>query len=66
MAKKYSIAKIDRMRWAVKHKYIFGCRPSEAHGDMTSQAYSEDKVTTCVEEILRTYMIAGVEPGELE
>ena len=80
--RKYSVSEIDRMRTAVEHQWLFGWRISEPDpvqiesvsedGSVTliygsgSRAHTETEKTKCVEEMLRTYMIAGVEPEELE
>ena len=66
--RKYSVTEIDRMREAVEHKWLFGCRPSQASQKqtMSSHGYMPSEKTKDVEELLRTYMIAGVEPEELE
>lgn len=80
--RKYSVAEIDRMRAAIDYQWLWGGRMSELEpsrfevvnedgpvsysGGRCSRSYKEDEKTKCVEEMLRTYMLAGVEPEELE
>ena len=64
----YTVAEIDRMRHAVEFKWLYGCRISARHmGEaMTSHVHYADERTKAVEEQLRTYMLAGIDPKELE
>ena len=69
MERKYSVDEIDRMRDAVEHVYLFGYRRSEApEGRHEARFYNHNEVVMaqCVEEQVRTYMLAGVDPSELE
>lgn len=64
----YSVAEIDRMRQVIEHRWLFGSslydmRPGVG---VSSRSYDETEKTKCVEEILRTYMLAGVEPDTVE
>ncbi len=63
----YTVVEIDRMRYAVDHVYMLGYRVNEAPPQSgVSRSYDEPGRTTCVEELLRTYMLAGIGPEELE
>ncbi len=62
----YTVAEIDRMRRAVDHLWLFGCMLNEAPSLQQSRTYDETERTAFVEEMLRTYMLAGVGPEELE
>ncbi len=78
----YTVAEIDRMRRAIEHQWLYGRKISEpdpnewsgidengnAYGGTStlSRAFKEEEKTKCVEEQLRTYMLAGIEPEELE
>ena len=69
----YTVAEIDRMRSAVEHEWLFGCKKSQRDPNLAeaSRSYKEEVLTKCVEEQLRsptprTYMLAGIDPKELE
>ncbi len=66
----YTVAEIDRMRDAVEHRWLFefsGSGPAfDGGAPGFSRSYRETDKTKCVEELLRTYMLAGVGPEELE
>ncbi len=78
----YTLAEIDQMRHAVEHQWLYGRKifepdPNASSGvdengnpwattTGSSRAYQEEEKTVCVEELLRTYMLAGVEPEDLE
>ncbi len=64
----YSVAEIDRMRAAIEHRWLFGSRISNMKPGvgMSSCSYNEAEKTESVEAMLRTYMLAGTEPGDLE
>ena len=62
----YTVAEIDRMREAVEHRCIWGCSIGDARQNTMSRTYNEVELIKRVEERLRTYMLAGVEPEELE
>ena len=64
----YTAAEIDRMRRAVEHQWLYGSKISEhgLDGLKTSGPYMEEEKTKCIEEMLRTYILAGVDPKELE
>ena len=71
----YTVAEVDRMRQAVEYKWLFGRKTSESGLSLLSKAlarairtrgHKEEEKTRCVEELLRTHMLAGVQPEELE
>ena len=77
----YTVAEIDRMREAVDFEYLWGRKIkdptpepvyfTDSEGGRVqvgsgSRTYKEVEKTKCVEELLRTYMLAGVEPEDLE
>ncbi len=78
----YTVAEIDRMREAVEYQWLWGRRMSEPEPERisvvsddgavsfstggASRSYNEAEKTQCVEEMLRTYMLAGIEPEDLE
>lgn len=69
--RKYSVAEIDRMREAVRFHVTWGCKPSEhrsIYGDTGEEpgASREIKICHIAEDRLRTYMLAGIAPEELE
>ncbi len=67
MDRAYTVEEIDRMRAAVEHKWLFGIRSSEMpEGGMMSRVTNAKEQTECVEGLLRTYMIAGIAPEDLE
>ena len=63
----YTVAEIDMMRRAVEHRWLYGTSIySGILASGTSRSYDEVEKTKCVEEMLRTYMLAGIEPGKVE
>jgi hypothetical protein len=75
MERKYSVSEIDRMRAALDFQYLWGCRQSEhtffngtSSGGtrVSSRPYKEEDMRKDTEQRLRTYMLAGIEPEELE
>ena len=64
----YTVAEIDRMRRAVEYRWLFGVGINDPmpEGGRVSRVSNEGETTRCVEELLRTYMLVGVEPAELE
>jgi len=65
----YTVAEIDRMREAISCEWLYGMKISKHRmrkGGTISRGYNEVERTKCVEEMLRTYMLAGVSPEELE
>ena len=69
MERKYSVAEIDEMRQWVEFECLYGCRFSafENSGQNTIVSHGHDGAEICkkVEERLRTYMLAGVDPKDL-
>ena len=80
--RKYTVAEIDRMRDAIEHQWLFGRKIStpepnprevvdengiiSSYSGISPSPYNETEKTKCVEEMLRTYMLAGIEPEDLE
>ena len=80
--RKYTVAEIDWMRDAIEHQWLYGRKRSEPdpgatsgvdkHGNLwfststMSRSYMEDEKTKSVEELLRTYILAGIEPKDLD
>lgn len=64
----YTVAEIDRMRSAVEHTFLFGNKISDMKSGalMQSCMYHGSEKDVAVEARLRTYMLAGIEPEELE
>ncbi len=63
----YTVEEIDTMRRAVEHRWLYGTSIYSGLGGgvSASRAYIESEKVRCVEEILRTYMLAGIEPEEV-
>ncbi len=68
--RKYSVEEIDRMRLAVEHMVVWGEKIGapwpEGVGSRTSATFSGNEVTERTEAMLRTYLMAGTDPDELE
>ncbi len=78
----YTVVEINRMRQAIEHQWLYGRKMSEPDPNASSgvdengnpwmststmsRSYKEEEKTRCVEELLRTYMLAGIEPKDLE
>ena len=63
----YTVPEIDKMRNAVEYMWLYGKKSSESVGvGGISRTYYEADKAKCVEEMLRTYMLAGIEPEDLE
>lgn len=60
--RKYSVAEIDSLRSACKQLYLYGTTSPVAG---FSRSYREADMVKAVEEMVRTYMVAGVDPDEL-
>ena len=64
--RKYTLDEIDRMRSLVESKYLFGTfRTFGADRGGFSRSYNETEKVKCIEEELRTYMLAGLGPDDL-
>lgn len=64
----YTVQEIDQMRSAIEFQWLYGCKPKDASREdcMSSRTYMPEEKVKCVEEMLRTYMLAGIDPEELE
>ena len=56
--RKYTVQEIDELRSACKKRWLFGTT-EDVSGEW-SRTYQEDDMTKCVEELVRTYMLAGI------
>lgn len=56
--RKYSVTELDDLRRACNNKYIWGRYGNTGRGGL-SRTYLEVEKTKCVEEMVRTHMIAG-------
>ncbi len=62
----YSLVEIDQMRALIDNKYLYGAfRPHFSEAGIGSRAFYEEEKTACVEEQLRTHMVAGLGPDDL-
>ncbi len=64
----YTVDEIDRMRRAVRFRWLYGMKESERvpGRQLMSVVYTGNECSKAVEEELRTYMLAGISPEELE
>lgn len=53
----YSVREIDALRLAIEHKWLFGTYGFYRGG--SSRSYREEEKAKCVEELVRTHMMAG-------
>lgn len=62
----YSLSEIDEMRHKISNKYLYGAfQPVFSERGTSSYSYTEAEKATCVEQELRTYMLAGLGPDDL-
>jgi len=65
MKKKYSVAEIDALRHVCENIYLWGTpNPSQDRTSM-SRSYQEADKAVEVEEMCRTYMLAGITAEDL-
>ena len=65
----YTVVEIDQMRTAIDFRFLYGIKPSQRPPNgkwFSSRTYKEEEKAVVVEELLRTYMLAGVSPEDLE
>ncbi len=56
----YTVSEIDALREVVQNKWLFGSySPSQENVYSFSRSYSEGDKVKCVEELVRTWMLAG-------
>ncbi len=57
----YTVKQIDDLRSAVEHKWLFGSYTPQRSEDGIScgRSYRAGEKTACVEELVRTHMLAG-------
>ncbi len=56
--KRYTVQEIDALRCACEDRWLFGTTLNKEKG-RASRCYNEEGKTKCVEEIVRTHMLAG-------
>lgn len=59
---KYTVAEIDALRGACESRYLFG---TTAPTSGMSRSYYEPDKAKAVEEMVRTYMLAGIRADDL-
>lgn len=57
MERAYTVSEIDALRQAVENKWLYGSYSLSGGG--SSRSYYEAEKTRCVEELVRTHMLAG-------
>jgi hypothetical protein len=57
--KAYTVKEIDDLRRACETRWLFGSTIA-VQSPQLSRSYGESEKTKCVEEIVRTYMLAGI------
>lgn len=67
MERAYTVSEIDKLRVAVRTKYVYGStyfpppKPGETtFGRQSLRSYSQGEVEIATEERLRSYMLAGI------
>jgi len=61
----YTVAEIDALRRACENRYLWGSYRGAGHDSGMSRQYREDEKAKCVEELVRTFMLAGKTANEL-
>lgn len=56
--KAYTVTEINHLRQACENRYLWGSYSPRMGGGM-SRSYREDEKVKCVEEAVRTHMMAG-------
>ena len=59
----YSVAEIDNLRAACELKWMFGT--SLPVGNCVGRSYRDEVKAVCVEEMVRTYMLAGIRADDI-
>ena len=62
--KKYTVKQIDDLRKTCENKWLYGTFKI-SNGQNWSRSYSQIEKDTGVEELVRTYMLAGITADEL-
>lgn len=57
MERTYTVAEVDALRHVVNNKWLFGSYQGFSSG--MSRTYKEAERVACVEEMVRTHMLAG-------
>lgn len=58
-ARRYSVKEIDELRAACERRWLFGTTAS-GNGIRIGRTFRESEKDKCVEELVRTYMLAGL------
>ncbi len=61
----YTVKEIDELRSVVEQRWLFGTSVVPDTRSQMSRSYQEDEKTRCVEELVRTYMLAGKTADDL-
>lgn len=54
----YTVAEIDALRRAIENKYLYGKYNLQQTAGC-SRSYREEEKTSCVEQLVRTFMLVG-------
>ena len=65
MDRAYTVAEIDALRSACEQRWLFGTTASRGSGTFFSRSYRESEKDNGVEEMVRTYMIAGITAADI-
>lgn len=58
MERAYTVREVDELRQAVEHRWLYGTT-RQSPGTTVSRVFKSEEKEKCVEELLRTHMIAG-------
>jgi hypothetical protein len=58
MEKAYTVREIDALRSVATNKFLWG-HYGHPEGNCTSRTYREEEKVACVEQMVRTHMLAG-------
>jgi hypothetical protein len=58
MERAYTVSEIDELRRACEMRWLFGTTNHNTQSGM-SKSYREEEKSACVENLVRTYMMAG-------
>lgn len=59
MEKSYTVKEIDKLRMACRSRFLYGTTNPE-NIPRASRSYAEDQMSKSVEEMIKTYMVAGI------
>lgn len=63
----YTVREVDQLRMACEARYLYGtsCPVFSGNGTGSSRPYREDVKAACVEQMVRTYMSAGITAADI-